>query len=635
MISPTLQYSACHSINAGSHRDEHIPPELSFLHRHGIPQETLALAVQWARHLRVSPVDAAIGQQLISEDTYYHALAQELGLPLLPDGARIAATARYPRIGPCETRTPLSLPLELDGHGLCVVVAPNGSAAAAMLQRREEFPRDGVAMTSPSRLETMIRHHFAADIAEDAAMGLSRLAPALSCHGGLSRRQRATLAGISVAFAATAIMSPLLLVELFMLGCGVVFLAMSGLRIACVAAALRTRTTIAPPLTDAELPLYSVIVPLFREMRVIPQLLHALMALDYPPAKLDIKLVLEAHDAETHAAIAAYRLPAHIRVVTVPSGSPVTKPRALNVALAAARGRHVVIYDAEDIPDPHQLRKAAAIFRAFPDVACVQARIVIDNPADGFIASMFAIEYAALFDAINPGLAAMGLPILLGGTSNHLRTDVLRDIGGWDAWNVTEDADLGIRLARHGHRIMDLPSVTREEAPFRWRAWINQRSRWLKGWMQVCITHSRHPRHTWRDLGAVGSLAACALTMGTLLGALCMPLFILATAWTLVDWAMAAPHISAASWPLAMARGFSLIVMVCGTASFVLPVLVGLARRRRLALLWLLPLSPLYFLMITVAAWRGVRDLIRNPSHWRKTGHGLSRRRWSVRVTDT
>lgn len=609
--------------------DGGIPPDFAFLCRHGVTSGALAAAGQWARHWQVPVADAILALQLIPEDAFYRALAQELDIAYLPDDARIVDKARD---GDAldETLAARTLPLAPNPHGLVHAVAPDGPAVDMLLRHRHAFPCAGVALVSPSRLSALARHRFRREIA-DAAAGMTAQEPDLSYRGGPARWHMAALRALFAAAAVWGFFAPLALLYFFMLLAGIVFLAMSLLRLVCL-----MQPPPLPPgghvraLSDAELPVYTVIVPLFRETRVVPQLLHALTAIDYPPAKLDIRLVLEADDRLTRAAIEACDPPGFIRIITVPEGKPRTKPRALNVAFAGARGSLVVVYDAEDIPDPQQLRNAAELLDAFPDVACLQARIVIDNWADGFIASMFTMEYAALFDAVNPGLAAADMPVLLGGTSNHLRADVLRDIGGWDAWNVTEDADLGIRLARAGQRVMDLPSITREEAPFRWRAWFGQRARWMKGWMQVCITHSRNPLQTWRDLGPARFVAASALTFGTVLGALCMPFFAAVSAWAVItSWGRTA------SWFHAATLGFSLVVMVCGTLAFVLPVVIGLARRGRLQLLWLLPFSPLYLLMLTAAAWWGLRDLVINPSHWRKTGHGLSRRRRYVPFTDS
>ena len=206
---------------------------------------------------------------------------------------------------------------------------------------------------------------------------------------------------------------------------------------------------------------------------------------DYPRGKLDIKLVIEHDDRATRLAIVALDLPAIYEIVVAPIGWPRTKPRALNIALPLVRGELLVIFDAEDAPAPGQLREAAERFlRAPRELACLQARLAIDNIEDSWLTRLFAIEYAVLFDVLNPGLAGLGLPLPLGGSSNHFRTEVLREVCGWDAWNVTEDADLGLRLARFGYGVGILPSSTQEEAPAFIDAWLRQRRRWSKGWMR-------------------------------------------------------------------------------------------------------------------------------------------------------
>ena len=199
-------------------------------------------------------------------------------------------------------------------------------------------------------------------------------------------------------------------------------------------------------LSDDELPIYTVVAALYREAAVVRQLVHALDALDYPKSKLDIKLVVERRDRATLARLLALDLPARYEIVVAPQGAPSTKPRALNLALAEARGELLVVYDAEDIPAAGQLRLAASRFAADRALDCLQARLTVRNPGNSWLSRLFSLEYAALFDLINPGLCALGLPIALGGTSNHFRVSALVAVGAWDEWNVAEDADLGVRL---------------------------------------------------------------------------------------------------------------------------------------------------------------------------------------------
>jgi cellulose synthase/poly-beta-1,6-N-acetylglucosamine synthase-like glycosyltransferase len=384
---------------------------------------------------------------------------------------------------------------------------------------------------------------------------------------------------------------------------------------------------IAPPvigrMDDRDLPIYTIIVPLYRERRVFPRLIEALTALDYPAAKLDIKLVVEADDQEMRAVLAQRRLPGSFEVLVAPPGLPRTKPRALNVALPLARGEFTVVYDAEDVPDPLQLRHAIAAFAAArADVACLQARLVIDNTEDNWLTRFFTIEYATLFDVINPGLAAADLPIPLGGTSNHFRTSVLQELHGWDAWNVTEDADLGMRLALAGYRVADLASATLEEAPSTLPLWMKQRTRWMKGFMQVIVSHSRYPLDGVRRLGPLRFFAAVTMTLGTVATALGYPLFIAISIQSLAAGTLL--RVSTALEVLWSAMGVTLFVL--GLLAMMAPAVAALRRRGWLGrLLPFVLLLPFYYALITAAAWRGLFELLIASSWWHKTEHGLAR----------
>jgi cellulose synthase/poly-beta-1,6-N-acetylglucosamine synthase-like glycosyltransferase len=364
---------------------------------------------------------------------------------------------------------------------------------------------------------------------------------------------------------------------------------------------------------------------------VVARLVARLTELDYPPAKLDIKLVLETGDDMTRQALEELALPAHFELIVAPPGEPKTKPRALNVALPLARGRHLVVYDAEDQPEAGQLRAAVACFSACDDsVACLQARLAIDNTDDGWLTRFFTVEYAALFDVVNPALARLGLPIPLGGTSNHFRTDVLRQAGGWDAWNVTEDADLGIRLARLGYRTEDLPSTTLEDAPSDLCAWMRQRSRWLKGYWQTCITHSRHPLTTFRELGGWGFAAAAVVLFGTVLSALAYPVLAAVAALTLGEIAARGPDSLADAIALGAASG----LFALGFAAMAAPAAVALHRRGLIRLYPFVLLLPFYYVLVSAAAWIALWKLMVDPFSWSKTEHAAPRTSRSAAARD-
>ncbi len=330
---------------------------------------------------------------------------------------------------------------------------------------------------------------------------------------------------------------------------GLLLLALNGATTLTRAAALlasRQRDGPAPPAEGAVpladrrgLPRISLLVPLYREAAMLGPLIRALERIDYPRALMDVKLLLEADDAETRAAVAAVadagRLPGWIRPLVLPPGEPRTKPRAMNLALDFCEGEIVGILDAEDRPDPGQLRAVAETLRgAPPQVACVQCQLTYFNARENWISRCFQIEYAIWFDVLLRGFQRLGLPIPLGGTSVYFRRSALRDLGGWDAHNVTEDADLGMRLARRGLRTAVIRSTTEEEANCRVLPWIRQRSRWLKGYLLTWLCHMREPRRLWRELGPVGFLGLNVLFLGGAVTYLAMPLFWAALATTLL-----------------------------------------------------------------------------------------------------
>jgi glycosyltransferase XagB len=332
--------------------------------------------------------------------------------------------------------------------------------------------------------------------------------------------------------------------------------------------------------------------------------------------------VLEEDDHETAAAVRALDLPAHFHVVIVPAGEPRTKPRALNYALQFATGDLVAIYDAEDRPEPDQLMKAAAHFARCPRaVVCLQARLIFDNHAENWIAKQFTIEYASLFGGILPMLGRAHLPMPLGGTSNHFRVAALRSVGAWDAHNVTEDADLGMRLYRCGYRAEVLDSVTYEEACCRPWPWVKQRTRWLKGWIQTYGVHMRQPLRLARELGWPGFLVFQGYFAGTIIASLVHPWSYLLIAHDLLTGALLAEHETAIGRNLWLLAVFNL---AAGYASSLALGFFVLQRRGVRRLIPELPFIPLYWLMISVACYRAVYQLIMAPHLWEKTEHGVS-----------
>lgn len=375
----------------------------------------------------------------------------------------------------------------------------------------------------------------------------------------------------------------------------------------------------APP--DHALPVYTILVPLYREAASLPDLLAGLSRLDYPKAKLDVKFILEADDRETETALRHHSPSFPFEIVSVPPCRPRTKPKALICGLDRARGMYVVVYDAEDQPESDQLRRALARFRQLgPEVACLQARLNFYNAGEGWLCRLFAIDYCLWFDHLLPGLERIGAPLPLGGTSNHFRREALIAAGGWDPFNVTEDADLGIRLAREGYRVVTLNSTTFEEAPPKLSAWLAQRTRWMKGYLQTWLVHSRDRRRLRGEIGHAGVLVLDLFLLGSVLAGLANPVL-----WGLfLGWLGTGEGVLGGltgPWLLLV----SLAGLVGGNALLVFLSLLAPLRRGWLDLLPYALTAPAYWLIISIAAWRGLFGLLFRPFHWSKTDHGLSR----------
>lgn len=368
-----------------------------------------------------------------------------------------------------------------------------------------------------------------------------------------------------------------------------------------------------------ELPKYTILVPAFDEPEVMSQLVKGLGSLEYPPEKLEIMLLLEADDERTIAAATKLKLEPPFYVVLVPPAEPRTKPKACNYGLQFASGEFVTIYDVEDRPDPLQLRCAVAVFaKADKEIICLQARLQYFNEYQNLLTRWFAIEYLAWFAVLLPGLMARGLPIPLGGTSNHFQTKILKELGAWDPYNVTEDADLGIRISMAGYRTEILDSVTWEEATSDWINWIRQRSRWYKGYLQTWLVHMRSPRTTWRALGPRGFLSFTLLIGGTpiqaalnfVIGTISVLLFV-----ALPDWVRAI---------------FSPMIWLAATASFVAGNamayflnLLALRSVEKPKLVMAAAIYPFYWVLMAIAGVKAVWQLITRPSYWEKTAHGF------------
>jgi glycosyl transferase family 2 len=453
-------------------------PEIAFLASYGGMPSALRAATEMAQRCGVSADEALLNGGLARDEVFYGLLANHINAPFFTGEIPVAES-----VDPVAAIGSGIAPLAPNDLGLTHLLAPRGKAIILLLDAARAGPLPATfAIASPRRMGACVREAAARRIADTSAYALKKGDAAFSADTRLSFGQIAAAGCLALSALVLWTLNPGWLIAACSVGLWACFASSIALRLATVSA--NTSAEAAPPLSLKDLPIYSIIVPLNKEAAIVNRLVRALDAIDYPRAKLDIKIVVEADDPETLLELARLRLPARYDIIVAPPGAPRTKPRALNIALPFLRGQYVVIYDAEDGPEPSQLRLAAARFAAAPDTGCLQARLLVENVEDSWLAKLFAIEYAALFGVINPGLAAFRAPIALGGTSNHFRADILRRVGGWDAWNVTEDADLGVRLARFGVRVAALDSDTYEEQPASMARWLNQRRRWHKGWLR-------------------------------------------------------------------------------------------------------------------------------------------------------
>jgi cellulose synthase/poly-beta-1,6-N-acetylglucosamine synthase-like glycosyltransferase len=374
------------------------------------------------------------------------------------------------------------------------------------------------------------------------------------------------------------------------------------------------------------LPTYSIIVALYKEKEVVPQLIKALSRLDYPQEKLDIKLVIEEEDEDTLNAINDSRPPQNMETIIVPGTTDIeiskTKPRACNYALPYCTGEYVALYDAEDVPDRLQLKKAASYFKnSKGDISCLQAKLNFYNSKQNMLTEMFDMEYRIWFKLFLPGLHLMQSPIPLGGTSNHFKKDVLETLGGWDAYNVTEDADLGIRMFLEGHKVGLLDSDTPEECPSTFGSWIKQRSRWIKGHLITYLVHNRNPIKLLQKLGFKNYMVLTLFIFFPVVSFLLYPVLwgiYIADLFNLDVYGL-----DSLLFPAEL-EGTLMLALLIPNLIYIFLAMVISIKDKRYSDLPLTLLQPLYWVLHSIAAYYAVYEAIRRPHHWNKTAHGVS-----------
>ncbi len=454
---------------------------------------------------------------------------------------------------------------------------------------------------------------------------LSRLRPEWSACVPMTRWQRMVLMGGCGLIVMLSVWQPWLMAKSFVLVATLFYGVHAVYKLVLVrfSIALNSELVIGADeiaaLRDDELPVYSIMVPMYHERESVHHLVRSLSQLDYPVDKLDIQLLLEADDRETRATVEALTLPPGFRVTVVPVSLPRTKPKACNVGLDFARGDYLVIYDAEDRPERDQLKKAVIGFaRAGDQTICLQSRLNFYNPRQNLLTRLFTAEYSAWFDLSLPGLSAVHAVIPLGGTSNHFVTRKLKELLGWDAFNVTEDCDLGIRIERAGYRTRMLHTTTWEEACSRVQFWIPQRTRWIKGYIQTYLVHMRQPVQLLRELGLARFLHFQMVVGCSTLATLLNPLFwFLACVWFLFR--------TEALTSLFPGPVFAMGVtcLFAGNFAFVYLGMLGCYRRRYWDLVGTALLVPFYWVLMSYSGWRAFFQFFSDPFKWEKTRHGL------------
>jgi cellulose synthase/poly-beta-1,6-N-acetylglucosamine synthase-like glycosyltransferase len=468
--------------------------------------------------------------------------------------------------------------------------------------------------TGPS-IEAAVHSHYGPAL---SAAAEARVPAAESCRAWGQPHRSPVVLGVLAALAGLAWAAPIALALALLALCVGTLALLVALKLAALVAALWPPASVPAAVKAGIDPVISIIVALYRESDIAPRLVARLARLDYPEELLDVILAVEAEDHVTREALARSELPPWMRVITVPKGAVKTKPRALNHALDYARGAIVGIYDAEDAPAPDQLRRVVAQFqRSGPDVACLQGVLDYYNPTTNWLSRCFTIEYAGWFRLILPGIARLGLVVPLGGTTLFFRRAVLERLGAWDAHNVTEDADLGLRLARHGYRTELVDTVTGEEANCRTIPWIKQRSRWIKGYMMTWAVHMRSPRLLWRQLGPWRFLGVQVLFLGTVAQFLLSPIL-----WTFALLPFGFDHPVLPYLPPALLWAAAALFLASEAVNLAIGI-IGLRRSgQSLSLLWV-PTLKLYYPLASLAGYKALVELVTRPFYWDKTDHGL------------
>lgn len=609
----------------GPHALARLKTEAGLLHVLGISKPLIARMAQRAAANGTCVETELLASGAVEEEAYFAALARMYGLPFQAeiDPALLVDYAH----GDTQLVEPRMVRLHHADRPPVMAIVPHILHAEGLAKRfgRHANGTGSLVVTTPSAIRRAIWKAGEERRVRTAVSALFEHSQSLSARLVVTGDQ-GFIAGAALCLVSLLLLlAPILATAIAHFLLSIFHTAGLFLRITAVSHGRRHHhTSICLESPGETLPVYTVMVAVYREAAVVPQLIAALDAIDWPRSLLDVKLVCEADDHETIEAIRLAGPGCHVEVVTVPAMAPRTKPKALTYALAGARGEFLTIYDAEDRPHPQQLREAYHAFRLGPpDLVCLQAPLVIGNAGDSWISAIFALEYSALFRRLLPALGFYRLPLPLGGTSNHFKTALLKRSGGWDPYNVTEDADLGMRLCRMGFRSSTLTLPTYEDAPTEFGVWLAQRTRWYKGWLQTWLVMMRHPLRTAREMGPLSFLVFQLLVGGMLVAALSHPgliIFITLSVLSLMQIPAPQPNLFNT-----MMLAMDIFNILGSYAVFFVLGATPMSDREKKGIGWKWAMIPVYWMAVSLAAWKAVIELRLKPFHWNKTPHRPSR----------
>lgn len=423
------------------------------------------------------------------------------------------------------------------------------------------------------------------------------------CASAITINYKKMVVGFGIIFVG----SVCLLINLFNVLNNTIYLMQNILKIFLFKRSVANELVSSPIKYNGALPIYTIFVPLYKEASSLQSIINAIDALDYPKDKLDVKFITEADDAETNKTLSTLCIPYYIQLVKVPYSMPRTKPKAMNYAVPYIKGAYLCVFDAEDVPDPQQLMKALQGFASMPEeYACMQARLGFYNGNSNILTKFFAIEYSLWFEYLLNGLSLYDLPLTLGGTSNHFKIAALKDVGYWDAYNVTEDADLGIRLYAKGYKVHIIDSDTLEEAPSDLINWLSQRTRWIKGFIQTFYVFLKNQKH-YRHLGLKKIISIYIFVGFSSYSFICMPWLVMVFLFKMNQYIY---YLWFANTVISLTYMYSSVWYISNKKKSIVIDYV-------IIIFW-----PLYFTLHTIAAYMAIIEIFRTPFRWNKTKHG-------------